>query len=245
LFDFKPWLEDLGLGNITYRMLWTAFTHKSYKGMVNNAEDNERLEFLGDAVLDLIIAEDLFEDKSLNEADMTELRKKNVNNDNLARIFDILKLDLIVRIANNLPLSNKVKAGLSEAFFGVIYKEKGYTDCVELWRRIQLIFDNNHSSKIFLLIKNAKSVIQEYCQSKQFDLRYYMTEKSGPDHDPVFTAEINLSPGYNRPEFERVFKTKEKPYVNEYANGRSKKHAEMRAAEKMCDRIGLKYSSGD
>ena len=56
--DFKPWLYDLGITDyIDYDLLWIAFTHKSYKGMGYNGEDNERLEFLGDAVLDLINAD--------------------------------------------------------------------------------------------------------------------------------------------------------------------------------------------
>ena len=122
--DLGQWLNRLGLGYIDYDPLWIACTHSSYKGTGYNGEDNERLEFLGDSVLDIIIAKVLFDVSDLNESEMTELRKLYVSNNQLAVIFDLLDMKEFIRTAKNLKLTKKIKAGVVEAFFGVVYNEK-------------------------------------------------------------------------------------------------------------------------
>ena len=246
--DLGPWLNKLGLGYIDFDHLWIAFTHSSYKGMGYIGEDNERLEFLGDAVLDIVIAKVLFDVKDLNESDMTELRKLYVSNDQLAVIFDLLNMKEFIRTAKNLKLTKKIKAGEVEAFFGVVYNEMSIGDCFTLWNRLHDILsgldDFNYKNDYveYHDLKNAKSSLQEYCLTFSFDHpEYNLVEKTGPEHAPEFKVKLILKHGANKLGFEEVFETINKPYVRTFGFGKNKKSAEMDAAEEMCERIGIKY----
>lgn len=246
--NLGPWLDKLGLGYIDYDPLWIAFTHSSYKGTGYNGEDNERLEFLGDAVLDIVIAKVLFDVTDLNESEMTELRKRYVNNDQLAVIFDFLDIQEFLRVPKNLNLTKKIKAGVIEALFGVVYNEKGLEECFNLWNRLHDILgglDDFNYKNVYVEyrdLKNAKSTLQEYCLSFRFDLPdYKLVKKTGLEHDPEFKIKLILRSGANKLGFEEVFGTINKPYVRTFGFGKNKKSAEMDAAKEMCERIGLKY----
>jgi len=106
--------------------------------MRHDVVDNERLEFLGDSVLNLILAEISYQDENnYSPSKMTELRKKYVDKDHLSVIFDKLNMKQFIRIPNKFELSIKVKADFVEAFFGAVYMEKGYMVCCNLWLLIQ------------------------------------------------------------------------------------------------------------
>ena len=258
-YELRSWLNNLQLGYIDPKLILIAFTHRSFKGMGYNGEDNERLEFLGDAILDLINAELLYYEEDLTEEEMTELRKNYVNNSQLAIIFDKLNIEQFIRTANNLKISQRIKAGFVEAFFGAIYISKGYETCVNLWETItgnlvttyrpqrnQIDFYNTIYHGFAPSLKNAKTTLQEFCQSQLFESpEYQVVKRKGPDHDPTYTVKVIIRPGSNIISYENLFDTYviDKPYVTEYANGKNIKLAEKRAAEKMCDRIGLIYSS--
>jgi len=246
--DLGQWLNKLELGYIDFDPLWIAFTHSSYKGTGYIGEDNERLEFLGDSVLDIIIAKVLFDVSDLNESEMTELRKLYVSNNQLAVIFDLLDMKEFIRTAKNLKLTKKIKAGVVEAFFGVVYNEKSLGDCFILWNRLHDILsghDDFNYKNIYIEyqdLKNAKSTLQEFCLNISFDRpEYKLVEKTGPDHAPEFKVKLILRPGANKLGFEEVFETINKPYVRTLGCGKNIKSAEMDAAEEMCERIGLKH----
>lgn len=250
--DLAPWLNKLGLWYVDYNALWTAFTHRSYKGSGYNGEDNERFEFLGDAVLDIIIAKILFEDPDLSESEMTEIRKMYVSNDQLAVIFDLLDMRTFIRTAKNMKLTKKVKAGVVEAIFGVVFNQNGLDECFNLWNRLQAILsgleDFNYQNIYvgYQDLKNAKSTLLEFCQDLSFEHpEYKVVEKFGPDHAPEFKVKLILRPGLNKLGFEEIFESYsiKKPYVRTFGFGQNKKSAEMEAAEEMCERVGLKYVS--
>lgn len=261
MYDLRSWLNDLQIDYIDYNLVWTAFTHRSYKGMVTNVEDNERLEYLGDAVLDLINSEILYHDDQLDESEMTELRKMYVSNEQLAVIFDELYMEQFVRVAKNLNLSNRMKASFFEAFFGAIFLEKGYSDCYNLWLLIQErissiepVIEDQSTRWIYpidmtsgvLPLKNAKTTLQEFCQNRQFNPpSYKVIKRSGPEHNLIYTVKVTVTPGKNIIVFESVFEAYviDKSSVSATGRGRRKKIAEMRAAQEMCDIIGLSYST--
>ncbi len=131
-------LDELHLDYTEFNLIRTAFTHSSYKGMGHDVVDNERLEFLGDSVLNLIVAEISYKDENnYSPSKMTDLRKMYVGNDQLAVIFDKYNMKQIIRIPNKFELSIKVKADFVEAFFGAVYMVKGYMVCYNLWPLIQ------------------------------------------------------------------------------------------------------------
>lgn len=132
------WLKSFKLSDIDLTIIITAFTHPSHKGLDPNAEDYERLEFLGDAVLDLVTAEELIKASREKEGLLTEHRKQIVNNEYLAQIFDRLKIKSFIRTAVNYTPSIKDKANFLEAFLEPFFK---------IWISKMCISLENNSSK--------------------------------------------------------------------------------------------------
>jgi ribonuclease-3 len=248
------WLTTLNLADLDLQKVITAFTHPSYKGMFPNVEDYERLEFLGDAVLELISAEELVLNYQLSEGAMTEKRKQIVNNDYLSQVFDRLKIQPYIRTALNYSPSIKDKANFIEAIFGALYLDKGYEACKTLWDTIQVKMGiNKKKSKsmpisaeekqnketmqnfyreLGLTPKNAKSILQELCQKQNLEIpQYEQIERLGPDHDPTFKVKVSAVL-FNHPPI-WTYTT--------VGVGKSKKLAEIKAAEDLCRQIFLDY----
>jgi ribonuclease-3 len=255
---YMVWLQTLNISDLDQQKIITAFTHPSYKGMVPNVEDYERFEFLGDAVLELISAEELVTNYQLSEGVMTEKRKQLVNNDYLSQIFDRLKMQPLIRTALNYTPSVKDKANFVEALFGAYFLDKKYDACKGLWDTIQTKMGINkkkvkaapisqeekqnkdamvnYYKEIGLTPKNAKSMIQELCQKQNLDLpTYEQIERTGPDHDPVFKVKITGI----------LFNTIPKWTRTAIGVGKSKKIAEIKAAEELCKQIYLDFITSD
>jgi ribonuclease III len=252
--QLKEWLVKNSIKPMNLPALITAFTHPSYKGMVPEVEDYERLEFLGDAVLDLVSAEELINESTDTEGVLTEKRKQLVNNDYLAKIFDRLKMGPLTRTALNYSYSIKDKANIVEAFFGALFLEHKYDYCKEVWQIFQRKMGINKKQVIKapltseetqnrdellqfyqtlgLTKKNAKSMLQELCQKQKLPIpTYKLLERKGPDHDPVFHVKVS-----------GVF-FQGPPLWNRHAigEGKNKKEAEINAAEKLCNELYLEY----
>ncbi len=269
--NVKLWMKEHQIEMIDLNLIKDALTHSSYKGMGYNVRDNERLEFLGDSVLDLLIAHQLFLNPQLSEGDMTEKRKDFVSNEKLALIFDDQELDQIVRTANNFTLSENNKAGFIEALFGAVFLNRNYNRCCEFWEKINKgaqLFKNIYSEgsidktnelqqedifdrpieewqfsdqdykdapqEIAKLNKNAKNMIQEYCQKRSLPKpEYTLISKEGSDHEPIFTVEVSA----------RVIINGKIEIKTANGMGSTKKSAEIKAAEKICDILKLNYST--
>ena len=265
------WMKENQIEAIDLNLIKDALTHSSYKGMGYNVKDNERLEFLGDSVLDLLIAHQLFLNPQLSEEDMTEKRKYFVSNEKLALIFDGHELNHLVRTANNFNLSTKNKADFIEALVGAVFLSKNYNRCYEFWETInkRALLPKNISSegfidksnefqqKIFLdkpirewefsdqvyqnaqkesakINKNAKNVLQEYCQKKYVpNPEYDLISQEGLDHKPLFTVEASV----------RVVINGKIQVEAADGIGTTKKAAEIKAAEKICDLLELNYNT--
>ena len=176
------------------RLIETAFVHKSYvnEHRNENIEHNERLEFLGDAVLELAATRHLFEkcpDKS--EGIMTAFRSALVKGKHLAEISEELELGKYLFLSNGEEKSGGrekkyILANLLEAYIGAIYVEHGYDvaekfiDKFILKRLDQIIAKGLHI--------DAKSQFQEMCQEREELTPYYeLISEEGPDHDKKFT----------------------------------------------------------
>lgn len=252
------WLADLGISEIDRTLLCMTFTHPSYKGIDPIAEDYEKLEFLGDAVLNLVSAEELMRDFVDAEGVMTEKRKALVNNEFLAHIFNCLAMGEFLHAAINYRPSVKDKANVVEALMGAVFLSPNlspnYETCKTLWDTIRARIGALPAEKIVpattleeqtkqeafqslyrelgLVPKNAKSSLQELCQMQGLPLpEYTEQERVGPDHDPTICVKVVANPVSN------LLTT---TYIT-YGEGRTKKSAEIRAAEALCDQIYLPY----
>lgn len=185
----------------------------------SKSDSYERLEFLGDAVLDLIVTEIIFEKfPEKNEGFLTKLRAKLVKGDALARYAQKLNLgDLIVlgkrAEGQGIEFSKSVLADIFEALIGAIYKDQGYKKSFEFVNRLIDEFVNFES--VIGMIDNYKSLLLEFAQAKKMKIpTYEMVSESGPGHDKTFEVMVlvdNKEMGTGK--------------------GKSKKEAEQRAAQ--------------
>lgn len=199
------------------RTLLEAFTHRSYAVEHNLSYDNQRLEFLGDSVLEIVLTEHLFRKyPTMTEGDMTQTRSALACEGSLALLARELKLGSLLRIGKGEQGAGGVDrdstlADLFEAFIGAIYMETGF-DRTQAFI-LELVNSFFPDPKELLLELNPKGKLQEFSQQHWNDIpRYTILHHSGPQHLPVYEVEVTL-----------------KNYTA-LGRGRSRKQAEFNAA---------------
>lgn len=203
--------------------LLQALTHSSYAYENNQVRgaDNEVLEFLGDSVLGLIIADFLYKTYSdLSEGELSKLKSAAGSTSTLSYFAQRIKLDRQIRLGRGEERSGGRKkktilAGAFEALIAAIYIDGGLSKVETfLSQHLKSLFKRVNVEKFF--IDNYKSALQEYVQKENLPAPVYKTiTTKGPDHKKIFTVEV-LS--------------QEKSLAK--AKGLSKKSAEKRAAQK-------------
>ena len=200
--DLRPaqeLLERLGLPVKKKYLFARALTHSSYVNESPHAqEDNERLEFLGDAVLDFLAgawAYDHFPEMA--EGELTRLRSALVRTEQLAAFARDLKFGPALRLGRGELTSggrdrDTLLCGAFEAFIGALYLETGIEVCSQF---IEPMF-KSASAQIFarLDLSDAKSRLQEYAQGNKLGTpAYIIVDKSGPEHSRTFEVEVRLN----------------------------------------------------
>jgi ribonuclease-3 len=182
------------------KFLETALTHSSFANEQNGFEDNERLEFLGDAVLELCISEEGFKRyPSAHEGQLTRIRSQLVKEQSLAAIARNLKLDKYIRLGRGEELQggrdrDALLADAFEAVLGAVFLDSGF----EAARRTILdIFESMWPARAMLPeTKDYKSRLQEVAQELFRDRPVYvLAGTSGPEHEKLFEVEVALPRG--------------------------------------------------
>lgn len=217
--DIEILEENIGYSFKNKFLLITALTHTSY-AYENKTESYERLEYLGDSILEFISSKYLFENyKNLSEGEMTKVRAYAVCEDSLYKIA--LKHNfsdfLYLGKSEKSTKSNKkaILADSVEAVIAAMYLDSKNIDVVQTFILENIKEQVEFASKN-VGVKDYKTVLQEKLQiNGEVLIRYNIINETGPDHDKTFTAEvecdgIKLASG----------------------TGRSKKAAEMEAARK-------------
>lgn len=186
----------LGLSFSNLSLLTRALTHRSFVNEnPKSLEDNERLEFLGDAVLDFIVGAWVYDRfPEMPEGDLTKMRSAIVRNDQLAMFARAINLGGALRLGRGeLAGGGNARDGLLgsafEALVGALYLDKGL-GAVESFVHPML-----EESQDFILeeIHDPKSVLQEWAQAEKFGAPQYVTISStGPDHAKVFEVEVRI-----------------------------------------------------
>ena len=197
-----------------------ALIHRSY--LEENEQfslSNERLEFLGDSVLNLIIGEYLFNKfPQEEEGFLTKVRAKMVNRNALSIVAENLNLAEFLILGSNLPksITHNSKSMLSdalEALIGAIYLDKGIETCKQFIQK--KIFEPALKNGDHLIDENYKSQLLEYAQANKLAIPVYqIISEEGPHHDKTFIAEVIIG--------EKVLGE---------GKGKSKKEAEQNAAQ--------------
>lgn len=180
--------------NINY--LITALTHRSYvnEHKKSVSEHNERLEFLGDAVLELVVTDYLFKNFSESEGILTSWRASLVRTESIGEAGNKLNYESLLRMSKgeksgSTRARQQILANAFEAVIGAIYLERGYDDAA--------VFISKHIlSKLDGIIESGswrdpKSHLQEVSQRLDNHTPVYrVLEEVGPDHDKIFTLGV-------------------------------------------------------
>lgn len=198
-------------------LLRQALTHSSFANeqKINKYDDYERLEFLGDAVLELVSSEFLFhENASMPEGQLTRLRASIVCEPALAFCARQFGLEEYILLGRGEELTggrkkDSIVSDVMEAIIGAIYLDRGMEQASAYIRRF-ILSDLEHKQ----LFYDAKTILQELVQQKnEGSLHYVLIREDGPDHDKLFVVEARID---------------EKKVGS--GSGRTKKAAEQKAA---------------
>lgn len=213
-------------------LLDRALTHasaRSSKG--NNGQDNERLEFLGDRVLGLAVAELLCERyPTAREGELARRYNRLVNGDTCAAIGRAIGLgDHLILSPSEIESGGRDKdtilADAVEALLAAVFLEAGFDPARSLIRRLWMV-EIDRAPAVAI---DAKSALQEWAQGRGLELpRYRSVERSGPDHAPRFVTEVRIEGC--------------KPARGE---GASKRSAEQAAAMELLSREGVWKEKAD
>ncbi len=191
-----PLEETLGYAFSDPALLTTALTHRSYwnEHRREGISDNERLEYLGDAVLELCASEFLYEkDPAMPEGEMTVTRAAMVCEKALAKRAEALGIPDAVLLGqgeekNGLRNRPSVTSDALEAVIGAVFLDGGFSEARRVVREaILLPFDSETS------FTDSKTVLQELVQSDGGTVTYELIKEEGPDHNKTFTMEVRIN----------------------------------------------------
>lgn len=178
-------------------LLLTAFTHRSYLNEHRKtvSAHNERLEFLGDAVLELVVTEYLYANYQEPEGILTNWRSALVRTESISAAADKLGVEDLMRLsrgekkANSERARQQILANAFEALIGALYLDKGYEAAKEfIHSHLLSTFDDILHSGSWI---DPKSKLQELSQDREgLTPNYRVLEESGPDHDKIFTVGV-------------------------------------------------------
>jgi ribonuclease-3 len=201
-----------------------ALTHRSYSRQLNN----ERLEFLGDSILNLIITNHIYERFSdADEGELSRIRASLVKEETLARVARKIDLGEYIHLGGGELKSGgfrraSILSDVLEALIGAIYLDSDYaqteTAVLHLYREQLQSIDADTN------LRDPKTLLQEYLQANKNNLPSYQVEQTtGKSHDQVFTVSCKLTD------------------LDMQCNGKgpSRKKAEQQAAQKILDKLGI------
>lgn len=201
-------------------LLMEAMTHSSYANEHKEMKGiyNERIEFLGDAVLELTISDWLFRQfPYFQEGQLTKLRAQIVCEDSLSLLAKECSLNEYLLLGKGETLSGgrekpAILCDVFEAFIGALYLDKGVN---EVQRFLNLVVIPKIKNGRYELITDFKTELQEYLQQNgPVHIRYELVKEEGPSHDKIFTVQLIVDG--------KKYKT---------ASGKTKKAAEQMAAK--------------
>lgn len=198
--DKTPYIEfakkSLGLTFENIDLLITALTHRSYvnEHRKSTSEHNERLEFLGDAVLELVVTDYLFNHHQEPEGTLTSWRAALVRTESIGESGEKLGYEPLLRLSKGEKQGSdrarkQIMANAFEAVIGAIYLDQGYESA-------RVFIEKNILSKLEGILeagtwRDAKSRLQEVAQRIDGHTPVYkVLEEIGPDHDKVFTLGV-------------------------------------------------------
>lgn len=201
-----------------------AFSHSSYANEHKGKINYERLEFLGDAVLDLVVADYLYKHYTEAEGEMTKVRASYVCENANYEYATSLNLSKYILVGNGETkeggrFKKTIVADIFESLIGAIYIDLGYATARRVILNVVVPYIEDPNINFF---SDYKSVLQESVQTELKSLEYVLVKEEGPSHDKTFTVNVLVD--------DIVFGT---------GVGNSKKEAEQEAAKEALNKLAL------
>ena len=209
-------LEELNINTRRKELYLQALTHTSYSNEHLDCESYERLEFLGDAVLELIISDYLYNEKHLEEGTMTKMRASYVCEAACWTYAKKLGLESYIRLGSGeVGATTTILADVFESFIGAMYLDQG----IEVTRKVVMKVILEFIEKKVNFLHDYKSELQELVQTIHKSAVYEIIGEEGPAHDRTFTCQVRVD-----------------DIVMGVGRGSSKKSAEQEAAKEALEK---------
>ena len=186
----EDFLKEYGIIPNQKKLYETALCHSSYANEHNDKKDYERLEFLGDAVLELVVSEYLYKNYDENEGSMTKMRANYVCENANYEYMQKIGLYKYIKVGHG-EIGNVKKvivADIFEAFVGAIYLDQGFDVAKDYILKIVTPYIN---SKTYFF-NDYKSILQEAMQTDKRSFSYELVDETGPAHDKAFTIAVRI-----------------------------------------------------
>ena len=215
----KDLMSVLGYKFQDLALLRTALTHKSF-----SSENNERLEFLGDALLNLYVTEYLYNRfDSLDEGKLTQFKATIVSRENLNKIAQSIALSNFIQTGKGEGLEgNSIAGNAVEALIGAVFLDSNYSKTNRFLNK--LLKENLLTLEESTDLKDPKSKLQEYLQKRNLQLPLYSLKQKGSKEKKI--------------EF-KVFCEVKDLNISAIGNGQSRKKAELNAAQKLLNKVKI------
>lgn len=190
----KELFESLNISPKNYELYNLAFSHSSYVNEKHLKDSYERLEFLGDAVLDLVMSDYLYNNFDIKEGDMTKIRANYVCENACFTYATNLNFSDYIKVGHGEELEGGrfkkvILADIFEAFMGAIYLDLGF----DVVRKVILdIIVPYIEDKTTVFFSDYKSSLQELVQTDKRSVVYELVEESGPSHQKSFTMAVKI-----------------------------------------------------
>lgn len=186
--------EKINIKPKNLQLYYLAFSHSSYVNEKHLKSDYERLEFLGDAVLELVVSDYLYNNFDIKEGSMTKIRARYVCENACFTYASDLGFSNYIRVGHGEELEGGrykkvILADIFEAFMGAIYLDLGFDIVKEVLLKIITPYMKDKSIVFF---QDYKSALQELVQTDKRTLNYELIKEEGPSHAKVFTIEVKI-----------------------------------------------------
>lgn len=184
-------LKKFGIKPNNPNLYETAFSHTSYSNE-NGVKSYERLEFLGDAVLELLMSDYLYKINKYNEGEMTKIRAHYVCETANYEYSVKLGLNKYLKLGkgeeeNGGRYRKAIVSDIFESFLGALYLDQGFAKVKEFFENNIVPIIENHEVDFF---DDYKSALQEFVQTGKKSLEYKLVSEEGPSHNKTFTVEV-------------------------------------------------------
>ena len=180
--------KRLGINPTDVNLYYQAFTHTSFSNENPSFVSYERLEFLGDAILEFIISEYLYKERHLEEGVMTKMRASYVCEEALATYARDLKFEEDIKLGGGeapVGANDTIMADVFEAFVAALYLDMG----LQFTKEMVLNIVTEYIDKGVDFLHDYKSTLQELVQTGKKSVVYELVSESGPSHNKTFVAQ--------------------------------------------------------